>query len=132
MEKQKICKSPHYLTRWLNLTLRRYRLFGRRVKHDRNCTPMNQAWREILRTRSLAAVRIHRAPPLLYLDGVGGYVSQRPYLHFIFRKEMAESWMVEIDSTIPNGWLFDRGFGAMEYFDIKVGITPSSNLVGSF
>ncbi|XPS72900.1 hypothetical protein M3J09_005058 [Ascochyta lentis] len=112
-----------------------YRLFGRRVQRDRRCSGMNTVWRTILRTRSLAAVKIHRkaisTPPTLprqlargLAPVVAGY---RPYIHIMFRRDAAEAWMTKEVSVAPDGWLKARGFGSMEYFDVKVGIAPASS-----
>jgi hypothetical protein len=113
---------------------------------------MNNNWRTILRTRSLASVTIHRKPaPPLGGGGVdvtiavpapapahatapaGGVfvlmsvatAEPKPYIHILFRRQFAEPWMTSRDSIIPKvptDWLTDRGFGGMEHFDIKVGV----------
>jgi hypothetical protein len=83
---------------------------------------MNQVWRTTLRNRCLHAVRIHRAP-LSKLVG-GRYVPQNPYIHFIYREEWAEPWMISFHSEVPVDWLEMRGFTELEHYDIKVGIMP--------
>lgn len=98
---------------------------------------MNTTWRTILRTRSLAAIRIHRKPaatphpPHLAQPPTRILVpivpSPRPYIHILFRRDAAESWMVDEVSEIPGDWLKDRGFANMEFFDIKVGAEPASS-----
>lgn len=99
---------------------------------------MNILWRTILRTRSLASVRIHRQPssssqtPSLSLAsrlvGVVTPVARapRPYIHILFKSEAAETWMTKMDSPIPQGWLSARGFAAMEFFDVKAGVLLAS------
>lgn len=89
---------------------------------------MNATWRAILRTRSLAAVRVHRKPaPILPARlPVRAVVIPRPHIHILFRPDAAESWMDREVSTIPHDWLRDRGFGSMEFFDVKVGVAPAS------
>lgn len=117
-----------------------YRLFGRRVLRNRNCSGMNVIWRTTLRTRSLASVRIHRNPPKRTLQPtvpllhwvVTQLVTQplplqsvKPYFHIIFKKECAEPWMTKFESDIPKtprNWLADRGFNGMEHFDVRVGV----------
>lgn len=121
------------------LTISRYRLFGRHVQPDRRCSAMNALWRTILRTRSLASVRIYRQPagsssqtpspsPTARSIGIVRPVAPapRPYIHILFKKEGAEAWMTRLDSPIPQGWLSARGFAFMEYFDVKVGVAPAS------
>lgn len=52
----------------------------------------------------------------------------KPFIHFLFRAECTEPWMMELVSDIPKApqdWLAVRGFGAMEHFEIKVGVAPS-------
>lgn len=107
---------------------------------------MNRYWRTILRTRALASVRIHRAPPSRSIiapawmfpvqnphiilgsvamtngDGYRVRAATRPYIHLIFKKDKAESWMTEFESVIPTDWLSLRGFSGMDHFDIKVGV----------
>lgn len=96
---------------------------------------MNNLWRTILRSRSLASVRIHRKPasrgavatPFTVIVGARPPVpaATKPYLHLIFKKDTAEPWMTEFVSVIPKSptdWLAERGFGAMEYFEVKVGV----------
>jgi len=75
---------------------------------------MNLLWRTLLRTRALAAVRIHRRPA----------APSKPYIHLIFKKDTAEPWMSQFDSVIPEspGWLFLHGFYPMEHFDVRVGV----------
>lgn len=92
---------------------------------------MNVEWRSILRTRSLAAVRIHRkavvtapslaAPFAAYLSAAGP-LPTRPYIHILFRKDAAEPWMTLPVSAIPPHWLTIRGFDRMEYFQVRVGV----------
>lgn len=83
---------------------------------------MNPDWRATLRNRYLRAVRLHRAPLSKLVSG--RYVPQRPYIHFIYHEESAESWMKSFHSEIPMGWLEKRGFTEMEHYEIKVGIMP--------
>ncbi|KAJ4361489.1 hypothetical protein N0V95_001826 [Ascochyta clinopodiicola] len=112
-----------------------YRLFGRRVQPDRRCSAMNTVWRAILRTRSLAAVEVHRkpasppstSPPSLASIPIPIALGPRPYIHIIFRREAAEAWMIDDVTVIPDGWLKARGFGTMEYFEVKVGVAPASS-----
>jgi hypothetical protein len=78
---------------------------------------MNQTWREILRNRGLASIRIHRTPT---------DISQPPYIHFLFREEWAEPWMENFDSPIPSNWLAIRGFSHMEHYAIKIGVLHST------
>ncbi|KAF2133894.1 hypothetical protein P153DRAFT_409189 [Dothidotthia symphoricarpi CBS 119687] len=113
-----------------------YRLFGRRVLRNRSCSIMNNLWRTILRTRSLASVRLLRKPatpvtptftpaptPPVPIIGLRPMIREpRPYIHILFRKECAESWMTALESKAPTMWLSDRGFGGMEHFDVKVGV----------
>lgn len=107
-----------------------YRLFGRVVQQDRRCSGMNPTWRAVLRTRSLAALRIHRkpasrapAPRVHSLNRLSSsLVAFRPFIHILFRRGAAELWMDREISTIPLGWLENRGFGNMEYFEVKVGV----------
>ncbi|KAJ4384850.1 hypothetical protein N0V86_000453 [Didymella sp. IMI 355093] len=115
-----------------------YRLFGRHVQPDRRCSAMNVLWRSILRTRSLASVRIYRQPagssqtptpaPASRPIGVVRPVApaSRPYIHILFNKTAAEAWMTKLDAPVPQGWLAARGFASMEYFDIKVGVASAS------
>lgn len=122
------------------LTIGRYRLFGRRVQPDRRCSSMNVLWRSILRTRALASVRIHRQPaspsqtpfsaPATRPVGVVRPVAPapRPYIHILFKQENAEAWMTKTDSPVPLDWLSARGFGFMEHFDVKVGVAPVSTM----
>jgi hypothetical protein len=52
----------------------------------------------------------------------------KPYIHILFRAEFAESWMTQLVSDIPKtpvDWLVERGFGNMEYFDVKVGVATA-------
>lgn len=99
---------------------------------------MNTLWRTILRNRALASVRIHRkpagsvstrsssslagGPPLASIGNVSQGI--KPYIHIVFKQECAEPWMTKFESEIPKfpDWLVDRGFGGMEYFDVKVGV----------
>ncbi|KAF2623799.1 hypothetical protein BU25DRAFT_375018 [Macroventuria anomochaeta] len=114
-----------------------YRLFGRCVQPDRRCSGMNTTWRTILRTRSLAAVRIHRKPaststtppaPQHSARLFGPIVpGPRPYIHILFRPDTAEPWMNKEVSTIPHDWLKNRGFSGMEYFDVKIGVVSASD-----
>lgn len=98
---------------------------------------MNGHWRSILRSRSLASVRIHRkpaqrdtasAPAVVALAAALGVVVPaipavtKPYLHIIFKKGSAEPWMTQFESVIPTGWLTKHGFGGMEHFEVKVGV----------
>ena len=49
----------------------------------------------------------------------------KPYLHIIFKQDAAEPWMTKFESVVPKmptDWLAERGFGAMEYFEVKVGV----------
>jgi len=98
---------------------------------------MNILWRQILRSRSLVSVRIHRQPagssqtpssaPAARPVGVVRPVTPgpRPHIHILFKKEAAETWMTKSDAPIPQGWLAARGFAGMEHFDVKVGIAPA-------
>ncbi|KAJ4984945.1 hypothetical protein SVAN01_09551 [Stagonosporopsis vannaccii] len=116
-----------------------YRLFGRKVEADRRCSPMNTIWRQILRTRALAAVMIHRQPtsPLqapspvtrgtVVFTQIPAASVPRPYIHLVFKRERAASWMTEFHSQIPQFWLMARGFDALEHFDIKVGVASASH-----
>ncbi|EOA87559.1 hypothetical protein ACJQWK_08192 [Exserohilum turcicum] len=118
-----------------------YRLFGRRVLRNRSCGAMNNLWRKILRSRSLASVRIHRNPSMILSASTSTLFVQtgamatpqlaafpivlKPYIHLIFKKEAAEAWMTDFESMIPKqpvDWLAQRGFGHMEYFDVRVGV----------
>lgn len=112
-----------------------YRLFGRRVQFDRRCSNMNTKWRAILRTRSLAAICIHRQPTTFSQSpspttqhppnqSVAVVSGPRPYIHITFRRGMAEAWMTEEASTIPAEWLANHGFDNMDYFEVKVGVAP--------
>ena len=101
---------------------------------------MNGKWRSILRSRSLASVRIHRkpaqrdtapipaAPAMVALAATLGVVIPatpavtKPYLHIIFNKESAEPWMTQFESVVPTGWSSKHGFGGMEHFEVKVGV----------
>ena len=95
---------------------------------------MNALWRTILRTRSLAAIRIHRQPTPPPPESRAAAVQAlrpttlgpRPYLHILFKPECAEAWMTKFDSQVPTGWLNARGFGGMEYFDVKVGVVATT------
>jgi hypothetical protein len=118
----KICKSIVRSAASIILTLPRYRLFGRRVRHDRSCTAMNQIWRATLRHGCLHSVRIHRAPPNKIVNG--RCVPQGPYIHIIYREEFAEPWMLNFHSKVPREWRAARGFMAMEHYELKVGIMP--------
>ena len=99
---------------------------------------MNQTWRKYLRNKRIASITIHRSPPsrLIYplqpstltappgvtTPRTGGILApQRPYFHILFKPQYAEPWMRSIDSRIPSGWLAERGFGNMEFFQVKVG-----------
>ncbi|KAF1941089.1 hypothetical protein EJ02DRAFT_503754 [Clathrospora elynae] len=113
-----------------------YRLFGRRVLRNRSCSSMNNLWRTILRNRSLASVRVHRKPaapkatvsvPVVSAPVLapGAAVPEpKAYIHVIFKKEFADPWMTEFESVVPKtpDWLLERGFGGMEYFDVRVGV----------
>jgi hypothetical protein len=109
---------------------------------------MNNLWRTILRNRQLASVRVHRKPAPAPVSVVAGPMMARahgaiatavavqpaqpnvptftkPYLHIIFKKDAAEPWMTAFESVIPKApvdWLVERGFGTMEYFDVRVGV----------
>lgn len=108
---------------------------------------MNRLWRTILRSRALASVRIHRAPAPRFVsvpswmvalplrnnsvnvstmngNMVNLRIMTKPYIHIIFKKESAEAWMTAFESMIPRtpDWLDERGFGNMDYFDVKVGV----------
>lgn len=101
---------------------------------------MNPLWRTILRTRALAAVHIHRQPAgsvpgfpasltgatLVSANHPPATAGPRPFIHVVFKRERAESWMTEFESQIPQNWLSDRGFDAMEYFEVKVGVEPTA------
>jgi hypothetical protein len=55
-------------------------------------------------------------------------LESKPYIHILFCAEFAESWMTQLVSDIPKtpvDWLFERGFGEMEYFDVKVGVAAA-------
>lgn len=110
-----------------------YRLFGRRVLLNRTCSGMNTPWRTILRSRSLAAIFVHREPsrPVTRTPRSTGalpQLTQHPlanngaYIHIVFKKAFAEPWMTGFESTVPADWLMDRGFDNMEFFDMKVGV----------
>ncbi|KAH3955784.1 hypothetical protein HBH70_016610 [Parastagonospora nodorum] len=121
-----------------------YRLFGRRVLKNRQCSGMNHSWRTILRSRALASVTLHRKPAPITVDTVtlplsalptALLIAQRPlptritidpkpFIHMQFRPECAESWMTQPVSTLPPDWLHLCGFGGMEHFDVKVGVAP--------
>jgi hypothetical protein len=106
---------------------------------------MNVLWRTILRKRALASVTIHRRPAPHAVDVMSLVpripsvlragllrvtVETRPYIHILFRPECAEPWMTELESRIPKtpmDWLLCHGFGAMEYFDVRVGVASSSD-----
>jgi hypothetical protein len=111
---------------------------------------MNNLWRTVLRNRKLASVRVHRKPaPPVPVAVVAGHMLGRtrgaiaaaaapvqpaqpvvpaitkPYLHIIFKKDAAEPWMTAFESVVPKtpvDWLVERGFGNMEYFDVRVGV----------
>jgi hypothetical protein len=104
---------------------------------------MNNIWRTILRTRSLASVTLHRAPAphTVLVSSLGpGALPQppgvpmpttiprntKPFIHILFRHECAEAWMTELVSEPPKdlNWLAERGFDGMEYFNVKVGVAP--------
>ncbi|XP_014557253.1 hypothetical protein COCVIDRAFT_15485 [Bipolaris victoriae FI3] len=128
-----------------------YRLLGRQVQRDQTCSDTNEHWEELLRCRSLASVRIHRAPPTRYVSTPGCAIPQdllavstpipaangiyppnvqmfrvpvvpNPYIHIIFRRERAEPWMTEFKSEIPDNWLAQHGFKDMDHFEVKVGV----------
>lgn len=99
---------------------------------------MNTVWRTILRTRALAAIRIHRKhaspasnPRPVHLAVHPTHViplvlpPPRPYIHILFRRDAAEAWMTQEMSMIPANWLKARGFHGMEYYDVKVGVAPA-------
>lgn len=124
-----------------------YRLFGRKVDTGRKCGKMNMKWREILRGRWLAEVRVVRQPtvghPLAAEPTPGGprsptapvprvlrngvwvtpYVPNlpRPFIHVLFKQGFKELWMTSEDAAIPDLWLENHGFGEMEHFFLKVG-----------
>ncbi|KAH8711819.1 hypothetical protein GQ44DRAFT_714238 [Phaeosphaeriaceae sp. PMI808] len=114
-----------------------YRLFGRRVLPNRQCTPMNSLWRTILRSGSLVSVTIHRKPPRLPLAAISeacGVVNPpplpsqdpKPCILILFRPNAAELWMrgsVRWYTTppAPPNWLSAHGFAGMEHFDVRVG-----------
>lgn len=122
-----------------------YRLFGRRVMRNRQCSAMNNLWRAILRARALASVTLHRKPasqvvemptptgsnpvtPHLRPLTTRITIETKPFIHILFRAECAESWMTERVSSIPKtpvDWLALHGFGGMEHFEIKVGVAPA-------
>ncbi|CBY01485.1 hypothetical protein LEMA_P002720.1 [Plenodomus lingam JN3] len=118
-----------------------YRLFGRRVLPTRSCSDMNTLWRTILRTRAVAAVFVHRAPtsplalstePTRALPQLAQRrAAQHPlagngaYIHIVFKKDTAEPWMTSFESDIPTGWLADRGFYNMDFFEMRVGVEES-------
>jgi hypothetical protein len=96
---------------------------------------MNNLWRSILRSRSLASVRIHRKPASRAAASASAMVvvgaqpsapaATKPYIHIIFKTAVAEPWMTEFESVVPKtptNWLAERGFGAMEHFEVKVGV----------
>jgi hypothetical protein len=106
---------------------------------------MNNIWRTILRTRSLASITLHRAPAprtvLVSSLGRGALpqppgvpmpthvsMNTKPFIHILFRRECAEPWMNQLVSEPPKelDWLAERGFDAMEYFDVRVGVAPNS------
>jgi hypothetical protein len=101
---------------------------------------MNGLWRSILRSRSLASVRIHRKPAqpttasAFTVATVGAHLAVpaviKPYLHIIFRKDSAEPWMTQFESVVPKvpaNWLAQRGFGGMEHFEVKVGVEQDAS-----
>jgi hypothetical protein len=149
--RQKICKYPYLFSLFKSplLTMHSYRLFGRRVLRNRQCSVMNGVWRSILRTRALASVTIHRKPaprtvdlasliPVPVIHHTAGTlppptgrvtIETKPFIHVLFRSEFAEPWMTQLVSDIPKtpvDWLVARGFGEMEHFDVKVGVAPAS------
>jgi hypothetical protein len=107
---------------------------------------MNNLWRTILRTRALASVTLHRKPsrtidssslmpglphrPLVHnqIPPPSTVTLQiKPFIHLLFRAECADAWMTQLVSELPRtpvDWLAARGFGEMEYFDVKVGVAP--------
>jgi hypothetical protein len=101
---------------------------------------MNKLWRKYLRSRQLASVTIHRAPPPIMTQtvqpsifaaapgatppaptGSAILMTQRPYFHILVKPSFAEPWMRSVDSAIPTGWLAAHGFAHMEFFQVKVG-----------
>ncbi|CAN9480073.1 unnamed protein product [Alternaria alternata] len=117
-----------------------YRLFGRRVLKNRSCSSMNNLWRSILRSRSLVSVRIHRKPapriaasaPAATFAGVQPpiHAATKPFIHIVFKTDTAEPWMTEFESVVPKtptNWLAERGFGSMEYFEVKVGVEQNAS-----
>jgi hypothetical protein len=157
MVRLKICMCPYLFPLYKNtlLTLHSYRLFGRRVLRNRQCSVMNGVWRSILRSRALASVTLHRKPAPRTVDlaslipvplvqptvgtlGLLGLpigpptgrvtLETKPFIHVLFRPEFAEPWMTQLVSDIPKtpvDWLVARGFGDMEHFDVKVGVAPA-------
>jgi hypothetical protein len=104
---------------------------------------MNGVWRTILRNRQLASVTLHRKPAAIMVKVANlplgrartralaavpppteVSVDPKPFIHILFRPECAQPWMTQEVSAIPAGWLHARGFSAMEYFEIKVGVAP--------
>ena len=110
-----------------------YRLLGRKVLPNRKCSAGNSNWEAILRSGSLAAVRICRQPqpgvqhtvmPIhpshLHLFG-NRHLRWRPYIQILFKRQFALPWMTSDNSSIPAGWLNQHGFDRMQYFSVKVG-----------
>ena len=101
---------------------------------------MNNLWRSILRSRSLVSVRIHRKPapriaasaPAATFAGVQPpiHAATKPFTHIVFKTDTAEPWMTEFESVVPKtptNWLAERGFGSMEYFEVKVGVEQNAS-----
>jgi hypothetical protein len=137
------------------LTICSYRLFGRRVMKNRQCSPMNNLWRAVLRARALASVTLHRKPASQVVEisapvgpnsvaphhsrpnPVAAHsrpspsqvtVETKPFIHILFRAECAEPWMTQRVSKVPKtpvDWLAMHGFGGMEHFEVKVGVAPA-------
>jgi hypothetical protein len=131
MERRRICKYTILPCSRSSTNNDSYRLFGRRVMPDRRCSGMNTLWRTILRTRSLTAIRLHRQPPSPSPIPLAAHhppvsAGSRPYIHVLFKPDCAESWMTQLESQIPPGWLVAHGFGTMEHFDMKVGVASAS------
>lgn len=75
----------------------------------------------IVRTRALVALGPIVPVPLPVMVSV----DPKPFIHMLFRPETAEPWMTAAESTIPDNWLRNHGFGGMEYFKVKVGVAPA-------
>lgn len=88
-----------------------YRLFGRRVLPNRRCGRMNQNWRNVLVSKKLAEIRIHRGPR-----------AATPFIHILYQPEHRENWMEMEVSLKPYYWAGHMGFASLEYFELKVGV----------